>query len=96
MEKKLKNRKVDTTALLEHLKRKWKGRSCQMCGTGNWNVQDKVFELAEFPQGSLMVGGPVIPVIPVVCSNCGNTVLVNAILSGAVKVDQFKEEGGKP
>jgi hypothetical protein len=61
-----------------------------MCGVGNWNVQDSTFELREFHEGTLVVGGPIIPVVPVVCTNCGNTILVNAIIAGAVK----SQEGG--
>lgn len=55
-----------------------------MCGEGPWTVQDKVFQLTEFHDGSLVVGGPLVPVVPVTCTNCGYTVVVNAILSGAL------------
>jgi hypothetical protein len=53
-----------------------------MCGSGPWSVQDKVFQLTEFHEGSVIIGGPVVPVIPVTCGNCGHTVLVNAIVAG--------------
>lgn len=76
---------VDAPHVLDHLKSKWGGRPCQMCGTGSWTVQTSAYELRQFFQGSLVVGGsPVIPVVPVVCTNCGNTVLVNAIIAGAL------------
>lgn len=55
-----------------------------MCDAQNWAVQDHVFQLSVFSDGALMVGGPLIPVIPVACANCGNTILVNAIIAGAV------------
>lgn len=77
--------KIDGQKVIEHLKEKWKGRSCQMCGVGNWNVQDTAYEVRQFSQGGLVVGGPVIPVVPVVCTNCGNTVLVNAIIAKAIE-----------
>ena len=67
--------KFDAGKVIEHLREKWSGRPCPMCGVTAWNVQDSTFQLLEFNQGSLVVGGPVIPVIPVTCSNCGNTVL---------------------
>ena len=69
------------------LQRKWGVKPCPMCGQGPWTVQDKVFQLSEYNSGNLVVGGPLIPVIPVSCSNCGHTVLVNAIISGAVQPD---------
>lgn len=74
----------DTEKLLSHLKVKWASRPCPMCGSGPWNVQDSIFQLLEYSEGGISIGGPVIPVIPVACTNCGNTVLVNAIVSKAL------------
>jgi hypothetical protein len=77
--------KIDGSRLIAHLRQKWAGRPCQMCGVGNWNVQETTFELREFNEGNLVVGGvPIIPVVPVICSNCGNTVLVNALSAGVI------------
>lgn len=75
---------VDTAKFIAFVNEKWGGRSCPMCQKGPWSVQDKVYQLSEFHDGSLVVGGPLIPVIPLTCSNCGHTVLVNALLSGAI------------
>ena len=62
-----------------------------MCNHGNWSVQDTVFELRPFHGGSMVIGsGPLVPVIPVTCNNCGNTVLLNAIITGAID----RQEGG--
>lgn len=77
--------KIATGQILPHLRAKWAGRACPMCGIGSWNVQDSVFQLMEFNEGNVVIGGPVVPVVPVVCANCGNTVLVNAIISGLIK-----------
>jgi len=76
--------KVNSEKLVAFLGEKWGGRSCPMCGKGPWNVQPTVFQLNEFHEGSFVVGGPLVPVIPVSCGNCGHTVLVNAIISGAM------------
>jgi predicted nucleic-acid-binding Zn-ribbon protein len=76
---------VKSEKFIDYLKTKWRGQKCPMCGTGNWNVSDKVFELREFHDGNVVIGnGPIVPIVPVTCDNCGNTVLVNAIVSGAV------------
>lgn len=77
----------NTKAVLPFLSEKWGNRSCPMCGVGPWQVQDKVFQLSEFRQGKLVLGGPLIPLIPVTCTNCGHTVLVNAIISGGIERD---------
>jgi len=71
--------------VIAFLSERWGNRACPMCGKGPWSVQDKIFQLSEFHQGSLVVGGPLIPVVPVTCGNCGNTVLVNALISGGMQ-----------
>jgi len=77
---------IKSEQFINHLKLKWQGRRCPMCTLGNWTVSDKVFELHEFHGGDFVIGGtPLIPVVPVTCDNCGNTVLVNALLSGALE-----------
>ena len=75
----------DANKFLQHLNTKWSGRPCAQCGAATWQVQDVIFELRGFSGGSLVLGGPIIPLIPVTCSNCGNTILINAILAGAVE-----------
>lgn len=77
--------KLDSKKFIEYLQGKWGERKCPMCGGGPWTVQDTTFQLIMFYEGGLAVGGPVLPVVPVVCTNCGHTVLVNAIISGVVQ-----------
>jgi len=85
--------KINSEKFLNHLKEKWKGQPCPLCGVGNWNVSDSVYELREFHDGNLVIGsGPIVPIVPVTCSNCGNTIMVNALLSGAVEKPKKKEE----
>jgi hypothetical protein len=84
--------KFDGSKVIEHLRAKWAGRPCPMCGVNSWSVQDSTYQLLEFNQGTLVVGGPVIPIVPVVCNNCGNTILVNAIIAGLLPT----QSGGKP
>ncbi len=78
--------------ILAFLTEKWGDKDCQMCGKGPWQVQDKVFQLSQFHHGNLVVGGPLIPVIPVTCTSCGNTILVNAIISGAIDPGTEEQE----
>jgi predicted nucleic-acid-binding Zn-ribbon protein len=81
----------DTKEVLSFISAKWGNRNCPMCGEGTWEVQEKTFQLSEFHHGNLAVGGPLVPVIPVTCTNCGNTVLVNAIISGAISPEADKK-----
>jgi len=55
----------------------------------------KIFQLSEFHEGNLVVGGLLIPVIPVTCTNCGHTVLVNALISGAIKPETTIQKDGQ-
>lgn len=57
---------------------------CPLCGERGWSVPDVMYELREYNFGDLVIGGNmgIIPVIPLVCNNCGNTVLINAVHLG--------------
>jgi len=83
---------IKTDAVIAFLNSKWGNRSCPMCNKGPWSVQDRVFQLNEFHQGNLVVGGPLIPVIPVSCGNCGHTVLVNAIIAGVLPAEPLQAD----
>jgi hypothetical protein len=87
--------KFDTEKLIKYLNSKWGPRPCPMCGSGPWKVQGSIFQLMEYNEGAgLVIGGPIIPVVPVICANCGNTILVNAVISDVVNpsVPPSKEE----
>lgn len=74
--------------IINFISNKWNNQCCPMCGGREWSVADKIFELREFNEGNLVLGGPnssVVPLIPVTCEKCGNTVLINAITAGAIK-----------
>ena len=77
--------------LIKHLENKWSSQKCPMCGHSGWNLPSEIYEIREFQDGNFVIGGtPIVPVLPVTCGNCGNTVLVNAIVAGVTK----REEGG--
>ncbi len=78
---------------IEHLKKTWgEERQCPMCGESKFGVSDMIFELREFhdEDSAVIIGGGIAPVIPVVCQNCGNTILISAIVTGDVEL--AKEE----
>ena len=83
----------DSNKAIAHLKQKWQGRMCPLCGAGNWTVVDKMFQLMEYTDGGLTLGAPVLPVIPVVCGNCGNTILVNALIAKLMPASAEKTDG---
>lgn len=76
--------KVNTAEFVKYLKENWKGRPCHMCGGVDWKIQGAVFQLIPYGDDRLVVGSPNIPVVPVICEQCGNTVLVSARVAGIV------------
>ena len=70
---------------------------CSLCNSSKWEVSDTIFELREFNGGDLVQGGDSIyPVIPITCSNCGNTLFLNAVKMGVwIPPDSQKQGGSK-
>ncbi len=70
--------------LTKHLLDKWKKPvACAVCSENNWKVTEALCELREFHGGAMVIGGSaIIPVSPVICNNCGNTVLINPLIAG--------------
>lgn len=70
------------------------GFLCQICGNKQWTIGDMV-ELRPYEGGNLTLGGGTFPAMQVVCANCGNTLLVNAVLSGVVRQADYQSNEGK-
>ena len=92
----MKLTKEQTSKLLSQLN-DWRksAKPCVICGQSSWAVNDTIFELREFNEGNLVIGGKcaIMPLVPVTCNNCGNTLFFNAIKLGVVippesKVDE--------
>jgi len=59
---------------------------CAVCGGGNWQLEDALFELREFAGGNLPTEGAVKPLLAVTCKTCGNVVLMSAVTSGVISL----------
>src|ERR1700691_5481191 len=57
---------------------------CEMCGNDAWAIDPYVLELREFAKGMVIVGAPVLPLVSMHCTRCGNSKLFNAISLGVV------------
>lgn len=74
----------------------WCDKICPICHQKNWQVEDSAYELREFQGGNLVVGnGSIIPIVPVMCRNCGYTILFNAMVNGLIKKNQEDTNGGE-
>ena len=60
------------------------GIGCSVCGTRTWTIQnDGLVYLAIQPSGdTILVGGPSLPSVAIICRNCGNTLLLNVLVLG--------------
>lgn len=57
--------------------------NCPVCGNSNWTLADGYIQLpVQDKLGSVVLGGPVLPCVAIVCTNCGNTVLLNVFALG--------------
>ena len=85
----------DVNKLIQELNVKWQNRPCPMCGNKNFTISDKVYELREFQGGNIVLGsGSINPIIPVICTNCGNSIMINALVAGAISKSKEAEKGG--
>lgn len=58
-----------------------------VCGSKNWIANTTIFEMREFHEGNLVIGGQtsVIPIMTVQCDKCGHTILFNALTLGVIQ-----------
>ena len=64
-------------------------RPCPVCAQTQWIVAESIYELREFEGGNLTVGGPIYPVIAILCNICSNTILLNALRLGVIQQSPF-------
>ncbi len=88
----MEENKTKADEFISYINLKRKNFNCPMCQTSNWMVSDKVFELRQFNWWNLAIGWvPITPVITVTCSECWNTVLINAKVTNLL--DNQVEDG---
>lgn len=58
---------------------------CPVCGDRKYTILDHLVDLPIYRGGNMIIGGgPNYPNVGLVCTNCGTTQLVNAVISGVV------------
>lgn len=58
---------------------------CPVCGTRNWTLLGHFVEIPIYRGGNIVFGsGPSYPNVGLLCTNCGNTQLINAVVSGVI------------
>ena len=83
------NQKIDVQKVVDWLNRQWQGtKICPICKNNNWSISEKPVELREFHRGSLVVGGPIYPLLSITCKVSGHTLLFNAIVADLLMPEQ--------
>lgn len=70
--------------LMAHIQAKWSPEACcPLCRGTQWEVAGQCFELRPWRQADQdLAGDYFLPVLPVICSQCGHTVLLNPRAAG--------------
>lgn len=80
---------MDPIAAQQWLETKWPPhrRTCPICATNTWNIENMIAEMRQFSGGSFVIGAGVgiFPLLVVTCINCGHVLLFNAMMAGLVK-----------
>lgn len=62
---------------------------CPVCGNTAWDTVDVVFELKSYENArESSEQATVMPLVPLTCKNCGNTILINVLTIGVLTADE--------
>jgi hypothetical protein len=68
---------------------KWQHGPCPVCNTNDWNINPKIGQIIN---AATMAGGTSYPVLLISCTNCGNTLSINAVIAGVLSGDDDADE----
>ena len=81
--------KLNKPLFEKQIKKKWPTKVCPMCGCNTWTYDDTLCTpLTLGPNNSINLGGKIMPLVPVTCTNCGNTIFINALVAKAYEKDR--------
>lgn len=77
--------KVNRKKLIDHINARWANKACPMCGRNNWNIDAEMMTMLGVGEDkSINLGGKIMPMVPIICNECGNVVLVNPLVINCV------------
>lgn len=77
--------KVNREKLIATINEKWQTKMCPMCGKNNWTIDTNMMTMLGVGEDkSINLGGKILPVVPITCNECGNTIFVNPLAIGCV------------
>ena len=85
---------VNSEKLFQKLNEIWGNRPCPMCGNNQWTVSEDIYTPTLLSEsGAIELGNKMLPLIPVSCTRCGNTVFVNGKILGCVEETNITKDG---
>lgn len=97
MEDKKKNQISDEELALigTKLNEKIKNFNCVMCGEKNWTLEPFIAPITLSNDFSIKLGGQMLPLVSITCTNCGNTHFFNLVTLGIADKITEKKGGSK-
>ncbi len=81
---------------ISQINSKWSNAACPMCGHKTWSASDDIYSPTVIGQnGGLNIGKGLLPLLPVICTNCGNTIFVNIKVLGCIDEDNTQGDSSK-
>ena len=71
----------------------YKPYMCPLCHNNNWMIGDTIFYLNEYNKIAFEKQAQ-LPVFPITCDKCGNTLFVNAIMANILDIKQSNDQNG--
>ena len=76
---------INREKLIKVINEKWNTKACTMCGQNHWDIGNQLITMVSVGEDkSIQLGGQFMPLVPIVCGNCGNTVLINPLVVGCI------------
>jgi len=84
--------------LVALLNEKTKGQKpCSVCGVSQWRLQERfVSQPVSNNPNEIRLGGESMPLWPIVCGNCGNTVYLNLLVLGVKDLADVRIDPDEP
>jgi hypothetical protein len=85
---------AQTKKVIERIRAKGEPPTCTVCGSQSWSITPYLAEVRMFHGRDFVLGGTSIPLVPVICNTCGNTLLISAIVLGIIDRETGEAIGG--
>lgn len=77
---------METKKIVDALNRKGIRSTCPFCGKNNWDAGNDLYSSVRIDEkGNINLGGPVVPMIQLICMDCGFIAQFNPIVLGLIK-----------